>query len=111
MKYITVAKDAEAMEALDYNTARPDQVWEYVVPDDEFAFLLTSGLTDRINELCNSMIDDFEDEMISDQKCLQSTLVYLKGVDQTLDNNHVVTILIDMFEKAIANQTAVCFYF
>lgn len=111
MKYITVAKDKEAMEALDYDPARPDQIWEYVVPDEEFTFLLTSGITDRINELCDSMIDDFEDEIISDQKCLRLILVYLKKINQTPGNIHITTVLIDMFEKALANQTAVHFFF
>jgi len=111
MKYIFVAKDAQAMEAIDYDTATPEQIWEYILSEEEFKLLFSSGIVNQLNELCGTMIDDFEDELISDEDCLRKSIVYLTRSRHTFENQSLIDVLTDMFEKALRARTAVYFSF
>ena len=110
-KIITVAKDADAMIALDYATAQPEQLWEYEIPNSEYDLLLTSTIIDQINKICNSMIDDYEDEMIKDLSKLNAALLYLQNEERSPETENILRILVDMFLKAINSKTAIYFYF
>ena len=42
-RVITVPKDKEAEQALDYNEAKPTQLIELILKDEEFIFLCDNG--------------------------------------------------------------------
>jgi t-SNARE complex subunit (syntaxin) len=112
IKTVLVANDQAAMTAIDYDTERPDQIIKLELTADELDYLFTSGLVDEINEVCEAMIDDFEDDMITSHPKLRAGLTTLESYqNRNTRYSAFVGNLINLFKEALARDTAIYFYF
>lgn len=107
-----VAKDQAAMAAIDYDTELPDQVIRVELTNLELDYFFTSGLVHELNQVCNSMIDDFEDDRIIGNKKLNGALLVLESYQyRNTRYSTFIGSLINLFQEALARNTAVYFYF
>ncbi|MGQ8869829.1 hypothetical protein [Myroides sp. TSA_177.3] len=104
-KVISVPKDKEAESALDYNNAKPEQLVELKLTNEEFDILWEEGIFSLINRISGSNIDDFEDEHITDLDVISLVLKELKMCDAHSKD------IVKMFELALEYRTSVHFYF
>ena len=65
---IRVPKDVKAMYDFDYRVQESDQMEEVVLTEKEFIELDSIGAFDLINEKCQVIIDDYEEEIIELEK-------------------------------------------
>jgi len=106
---ITVAKDMDAEHALDYNEATSDQLIELNLTENEFLEFYKKGVFDAINEIAESLIDDFEYDGITDiQKLKQVLESDVFDIPVETDKLQAIKIL---FEEAYSRGTGVHFFF
>ncbi len=67
-RMIRVPKDVKAMYDFDYGVQESDQMEEVVLTEKEFIELDSIGAFDLINEKCQVIIDDYEEEIIELEK-------------------------------------------
>ena len=67
-RMIRVPKDVKAMYDFDYVVQESDQMEEVVLTEKEFIELDSIGAFDLINEKCQVIIDDYEEEIIELEK-------------------------------------------
>ena len=104
-KVISVPKDKEAESALDYNNAKPEQLVELKLTNEEFDMLWEEGIFSLINRISSSNIDDFEDEHITELDVISLVLKELKMCSVRSKN------IVKMFELALEYRTSIHFYF
>lgn len=104
-KIITVPKNKEAEIALDYDIATSKQLVELYLTNDEFERLWNLGIFTLINRIANCMIDDFEDEHITDLDLIFKTSNELKKILGESEE------IIRMFELSLLYKTSIHFYF
>ncbi|WP_353160825.1 hypothetical protein [Myroides odoratus] len=104
-KVISVPKDKEAESALDYNNAKPEQLVELTLTNEEFDMLWEEGIFSLINRISSSNIDDFEDEHITELDVISLVLKELKMCSVHSKN------IVKMFELALEYRTSIHFYF
>jgi hypothetical protein len=104
-KKIIVPKNREAEITLDNDTASSEQLIEWNLTDDEFYRLWNSGIFILINEISNSLIDDYEDEHIKDLNLISDSLIEIKKIPG------IPLQIIKMFEEALMYKTSIHFYF
>ena len=111
-KVILVAKNQAAMEAINYDREEPDQVLKLELTDDELNYFFKSGLVYALNDVCKTLIDNFEDDHIIGRNNLRSGLTLLETY-QYRDNRYSAFIgnLITLFQEAFTRDTAIYFYF
>lgn len=63
-RYIRVPKDIKAMEDYDYGSQRPEQMVEWILNEEEYTKLDKLGVFNYINNECDIIIDDFEEEVL-----------------------------------------------
>jgi hypothetical protein len=107
-KIIIVPKDKTALKELDFDEAKPDQLIEYILTEKEFSTLYNTGVIDSINEIGNSNIEEFEDDVINDEKRLSDVLDFLM---KSNESSEILNPIIHIFQEAIKRKTAVFFYF
>jgi hypothetical protein len=112
-KTIIVPKNKDALNALNYNEATDDQLYELLLNDHQFKLLWKTGIFNNINTIADSMIDIYEDENIVNKYFLNE--IINSGI---LDNNYPDTELMEimkeikkMFAKAIEWDTGIFFFF
>lgn len=109
IRYITVPKDKDAEIALDYDTAKPEQLIEWELSQEEFVELWNLQIFDKINSTCDTIIDDYEDESITEPNSLYQCSII---INQTKNyGNGSVKRFSEMVRTAIDLKTGLYFYF
>ncbi len=112
MKIIIVPKDLIAQEKLNYNQCGEGDLIELRLDDHIFNKLWTGGFFKGINKLTNSIIDNYEDEQITEKEKLEVVLksgVFNNSYDDELIE--IVNKIKYLFEQALERKTGVHFYF
>ncbi|ASZ09877.1 hypothetical protein KTO58_26550 [Chitinophaga pendula] len=107
-KYIVVPKNQEAMDALNYDNATPEQLIEIVLTDQEFQILSDKDFFQSINTIATVNIDIYEDDSIKDREELERVLKSDIFKIEYIDKIKQIRIL---FEEALERATGVFFYF
>ena len=114
MKQIIVPLSAEAMKKLDYDQADDDELYIVKLSDQEVNLLFEKNFFNRINEIIDTYIDDYEYEEIIDLR----KLVILKNFLQDTSNQEWADIppkiyqnILFLTKLAIAKQTGLFFFF
>mgnify|MGYP001008123010 FL=1 len=114
MKQIIVPLSAEAMKKLDYDQADDDELYIVKLSEQEVDLLFEKNFFNRINEIIDTYIDDYEDEEIIDLR----KLVILKNFLQDTSNQEWADIppkiyqnILFLTKLAIAKQTGLFFFF
>ena len=113
MKTICVPKNKEALNRLDYDQTKENDLFEVSLEDNVFFELSQTGFFRTINELAHSNIDDFEDEAIIDEAYLNIILKsdIFNQQKYNLEIFKVVKNIEDLFVSALECKTGVFFYF
>ena len=108
IRYIIVPKNQDAIMALDYDMAKPEQLIEWELSQDEFMELWNLKIFDKINTTCDTIIDDCEDENISEiNDLIQCSLM----INQMKNKQKSIQKFFIMIQYAIDFQTGIFFYF
>lgn len=110
MKTITVPLNLEAQELLDLDKCPSDQLDEITLPQEQFDELWSIGFFKYLNEICGSMIDDYEDESIAKYESLKAVLEYIKSEQWPDDILGTVNEIERLFIVAMEKKTSVHFY-
>lgn len=108
-RFIRVPKDAKAMEDYDCGVQKNDQIEEMILTEQQYKILNDMELFDKINDKCDVIIDDFEEEVIE----LDKIPLALEVVVQLSKNNSSAELLEvkKMFELALNFKTIIGFDF
>ena len=114
MKQIIVPLSAEAMKKLDYDQADDDELYIVKLSEQEVNLLFEKNFFNRINEIIDTYIDDYEYEGIIDIR----KLVIVKNFLQDTSNQEWADIppkiyqnILFLTKLAIAKQTGLFFFF
>ncbi len=112
-RYITVPKDKKAEKSLDYDEAANEQLLEILIEEEDFTKLCQMNLFSTINEINNSNIDDFEDEVINNSYQMIQTIKHLQNKFKLLNDEtkDLVDRIINLFEEAVKRKTGIYFFF
>lgn len=106
-RYISVPKDYESMQALEYGVEKPNQIIQWILQEKEFEQLYNLGIFELINNKCDLIIDDFESEWIENENLLK-TIKALEELDES-GEFEVIKKLKVLVNIAIKNNTCVAF--
>ncbi|WP_312332269.1 hypothetical protein [Sphingobacterium sp.] len=111
-RYIVTPKDKRAEELLDFNEAGDHDLIQLVLSESQFYQLDACGVFSDLNNMLGCLIDDFEDEAITDKQQLEKGLKYLKNLRPKDDRTQkLMEEIICLFEEAVKRQTGVYFFF
>lgn len=108
-RFIRVPKDEKAMEDYDYGVQKQEQMEEMILSEEKYKVLDDMGVFDKINEKCNIIIDDYEEEILE----LDKISMALEVVNQLINSNsnEELVKLKNMLDLAILYKTIVGFDF
>jgi len=109
IRYITVPKDKNASIALDFDTAKADELIEWQLTETEFMELWNLKLFDQINSSCQTMIDDYESERITETMLLKQCFTLTTQAQKQANGS--VKRFSEMIKYAIDFETGLYFYF
>ncbi len=113
MKTICVPKTQLAQTRLNFDECEQEDLMELHLNKNTFDLIWHIGFFKTINKLTNSLIDDFEDESITNKtellKVLNSNLFNKNLYDSSL--YPAIDGIKDLFNKAVDFGTGVYFYF
>ena len=107
MKSICVPTSAAAMLRLDKDSCIEGDLVSIDLDQDEFEMLLKSGLFGALNSALDSMIDEFEDEVILFENISVAISIYNDYIDKIDIENDKRTKFTQIFETAEKNKTGV----
>ena len=111
-RYIVTPKDKRAEELLDFNEAGDHDLIQLVLSDSQFYQLDAFGVFSDLNNMLGCLIDDFEDDAITNKQQLEEGLKYLKNVRLKDDRiQELMEEIISLFEEAVKKETGVYFFF
>lgn len=112
-RVITVPKDTDAQQALDLDTAISEQLIEMQLSEQDFLMLYSSGVFALINEVSGAIIDDHEDEHITNQIKIKDIIPKLVEKEESVDTElkGMIGDIRKLFEEALSRGTGVHFYF
>ena len=84
MKQIVVPLSVEAMKKLDYDQADDNELYVFKLSKQEVNLLFEKNFFDKINEIIDTYIDDYEDEKIIDLR----KLIILKNFYKIIPIRH-----------------------
>ena len=108
-RFIRVPKDKQAMEDYDFGIQKSEQMEELVLSDEQYAILEQLKLFDQINDQCDIIIDDYEEEVLSLEKIPLALEVVNKMLDET--TNKDLKKIKELLELALKYRTIVGFDF
>lgn len=108
-RMIRVPKDVKAMYDFDYGVQGSDQMEEVVLTEEEFIELDSIGVFDLINEKCQVIIDDYEEEIIELEK-IPVALEVIKQLRNECTSESLINLK-KILEKALGYKTLVSFEF
>ncbi|MDE6231722.1 MAG: hypothetical protein K2M60_00030 [Lachnospiraceae bacterium] len=82
-RYIRVPKNRQAMRDYDYGIQSSEQMQELILNDEQYSKLDKLGVFDKINEKCNIIIDDYEEEVLE----LSEIPIALDVINQLMENS------------------------
>ena len=108
-KYIRVPKNKKAMEDYNYGIQKEEQMEEMVLSEEQYSKLDEIGVFDIINEKCDIIIDEYEEEVLE----LDKIPIALEVVTQLINDNkdEELVRLKEMLNLAITYKTIVGFDF
>jgi len=114
-RVITVPKDRQAEEMLDFDIAKQEELIELVLSEEEFSFLDRNGIIDLINNKGNTLIEDFEDDSV---KGIENLLEVIKALRFKLNEfskkssqSQLIQNILILLEEALKSNTGVYFFF
>lgn len=112
-RVIVVPKDKVAQELLDRNEANDQQLLELYLNDEEFYFLYKRGIFKLINQIADSIIDDYESDSVLENEKISKIIETLNSQKSSIANSgsSIIQKIIDLFEEALKRGTGVHFYF
>jgi hypothetical protein len=113
MKFICVPVDNDALKRLDFDENIDGDLLEIILKEDIFDKLIAAGFFSSINKLTGAMIDNFEDEGITDAVFLRR-VVESPLFEKTSNDNLLAPIVKEieiLFGEAIVRKTGIFFYF
>jgi hypothetical protein len=114
-RWICVPKNQEAMDKNNYYGFTQEDIengelfYFLELNEDEFCELWNNEVFDIINSECNSIIDDFEDEIIPYEQ-LQVAYDAVSELNKKLKSESIFKLL-KMFKLAIEHETEIDFSF
>jgi len=105
MKQIIVPKNIKAQQALTYDNATNEQLLVWELTDEEYNHLNDLNVFEIINDKCNTLIDDYEDEEIAYSKLQEIINIFDRNNDKLLNKFHQYIL------EAINRKTSLHFYF
>ncbi len=109
IRYITVPKNQDAILALDYDMAKPEELIEWKLSENEFIELWNLKIFDKINTTCDTIIDDYEDESITEIYRLNECFLIINQMK--INSNQIIQKFSKMIQYAIDFETGIYFYF
>lgn len=109
-KLIIVPKTKQAEIRLDYDKALEDELHTISMSHVDYYNFWTNDLVDSLNEECEIMIGDYEYEEIIGIENIKQAIQILQSFEKSKDKV-VFKNIIEIFKKAIKNQTGVYLYF
>lgn len=108
-RFIRVPKDEKAMEDYDYGIQNKEQIEEMVLSEEQYKILNDIGIFDKINEKCDIIIDDYEEEVLE----LDKIPIALDVINQLINSsaNEELIKLKRMLDLAVKHKTMVGFDF
>lgn len=108
-RFIRVPKNEMAMKDYDYGILKKEQMDEMILTEEQYENLDKIGIFDKINEKCDIIIDDYEEEVLE----LEKIPMALEAVNQFLNNNATEELiqLRKMLNFAVLYKTLVGFDF
>lgn len=109
VRFIRVPKDDKAMKDYDYGVQKKEQMEEMILSEAQYKALDDTGVFDRINEKCDIIIDDYEEEVLK----LDKIPLALEIVNQLMNSNDNEKLieLKNILNLAITYKTIVGFDF
>lgn len=108
-RFIRIPKNEKAMRDYDFGVQKKEQMEEMILSDEQYRNLCSTEVFDKINEKCDIIIDDYEDEILE----LDKIPIALEVINQLfLSNlNEELIHLKRMLDLAICYKTIVGFDF
>lgn len=108
-KFIRVPKNKKAMEDYNYGIQKEEQMEAMVLSEEQYNKLDEVGVFDIINEKCDIIIDEYEEEVLE----LDKIPIALEAVTQLINDNKYEELvrLREMLNLAITYKTIVGFDF
>ena len=108
-RFIRVPKDEKAMEYYDYGIQKKEQMEELILTEEKYEYLDKIGIFNKINEKCDIIIDDYEEEILELERIPKA----LDVVNQFINNyaNEELIQLKRMLNLAVEHKTLVGFDF
>lgn len=104
-KLIVIPKNKTAERDLDFDKAAPEELVEIKLEQNEFHSIWDSGIFLLINKICETNIDDFEDEHIYDLNLI--AIVYDKIKIEFPNHKKII----EAFNYALSYKTSIHFFF
>lgn len=108
-RYISIPKDREAMQALEYGEENKNEITEWKLEEEEFVQLYNLIVFELINNEWDVIIDDFESECLEGEDLSKAIKVLEKNHEY--DEFEVIKNLKELIHLAIKNNTCVAFDF
>ena len=108
-KYIRVPKDKKALEDYDFGIQKEEQMEEMVLSEEQYEKLNKIGVFEIINQTCDIIIDEYEEEVLE----LIKIPTALEVIEKLIKDNESEELLRlkKMLELAVSYNTIVGFDF
>ena len=108
-KYIRVPRDKKAMEDYDFGIQKEEQLEEMVLSEEQYNKLNEIGVFEIINQACDTIIDEYEEEVLE----LSKIPTALEVIEKLIRDNKSEELLRlrEMLELAVSYNTIVGFDF
>lgn len=109
--YISVPKDKVAQEALEFNRATDEQLLEMKLNEEKFRLLDKADIFYLINDECNTVIDEYEEDSITELELLDKCIKLLDNFKADGELKELIDKLIELVKEARSRKTGIFFYF
>ena len=108
-RFIRIPKDKKSMEDYDYGVQKNEQMEEMVLSEEKYKKLEKMGIFEKINEACDVIIDDYEEEVLE----LDKIPIAQEVIKKFISNNESEELmeLKRMLDLAVSYKTIVGFDF
>ena len=108
-KYIRVPKDKEAMEDYNFGIQKEEQMEEMILSEEQYDKLNEIGVFEIINQACDIIIDEYEEEVLE----LSKIPTALEIIEKLIRDNECEELLRlkEMLELAVSYNSIVGFDF
>ena len=89
MRYIRVPKDIKAMKDYDYGVQKDEQMEELILSESQYSVFYTLKVFQLINEECDVLIDDYEEEVI----IIREIPLALRIVNKIIQNSNDINLI------------------